>query len=247
MPLLYRARRSALKTKDGKNQWYPSLVKVGKAVDSQELGELIAEKSSLSPGDVHNVIRTLMSTIRHELLSSRSVQLDGLGTFRMIIHANGTGVDTFDEVSHKQVNKLTVHFSPAYTINPDGSRTRTLYEDASYERIDTKFLSVPVTPGTFSIADVTLNGTSIAAGSGALSVASGDTLQISGSRLTDITFRASVTIGGITGTTSTVDLSGGVGTVTDSSETSIAVSVTINGEINSLMRADDGSIIFSFE
>ena len=32
--------------------------KWGRAVDAQQLAEVIAEKSSLTPGDVHNVIRT---------------------------------------------------------------------------------------------------------------------------------------------------------------------------------------------
>lgn len=58
MPLFYRARQSQLKTKEGKKQWHLTLVKVGKMVTSQQLAEVIAEKSSLTPGDVHNVIRT---------------------------------------------------------------------------------------------------------------------------------------------------------------------------------------------
>ena len=61
MPLFYRARQSQLKTKEGKKQWHLTLVKVGKMVTSQQLAEVIAEKSSLTPGDVHNVIRNLMT------------------------------------------------------------------------------------------------------------------------------------------------------------------------------------------
>ena len=45
--------------------------------------EVIAEKSSLTPGDVHNVIRNLMTVMRSQLLNSRTVRLDGLGTFTM--------------------------------------------------------------------------------------------------------------------------------------------------------------------
>ena len=81
MPLFYRARQSQLKTKEGKKQWHLTLVKVGKMVTSQQLAEVIAEKSSLTPGDVHNVIRNLMTAMRKELLNSRSVRLEGLGLF----------------------------------------------------------------------------------------------------------------------------------------------------------------------
>ena len=49
MPLFYRARQSQLKTKEGKKQWHLTLVKVGKMVTSQQLAEVIAEKSSLTP------------------------------------------------------------------------------------------------------------------------------------------------------------------------------------------------------
>ena len=93
MPLFYRARQSQLKTKEGKKQWHLTLVKVGKMVTSQQLAEVIAEKSSLTPGDVHNVIRNLMTAMRKELLNSRSVRLEGLGTFTMKACTQGHGVD----------------------------------------------------------------------------------------------------------------------------------------------------------
>ena len=84
MPLLYYARQSQLKTKDGVKQWHLTLKKVGRAVSLQQLGEMVAEKCSATPGDVHNVIRNLMSVMRMQLLNSRTVRLDGLGTFTVI-------------------------------------------------------------------------------------------------------------------------------------------------------------------
>ena len=65
MPLLYYARQSQLKTKDGVKQWHLTLKKVGRAVSLQQLGEMVAEKCSATPGDVHNVIRNLMSVMRY--------------------------------------------------------------------------------------------------------------------------------------------------------------------------------------
>ena len=47
MPLFYYARQSSLATKEGAKLWHLSLKKVGRAVDAQQLAEVIAEKSSL--------------------------------------------------------------------------------------------------------------------------------------------------------------------------------------------------------
>ena len=68
-------------TKSGDKKWHLNLVKVGKVVSTQQLAEMIAEKSSLTPGDVHNVVRNLMTAMRSALLDSKTVRLDGLGTF----------------------------------------------------------------------------------------------------------------------------------------------------------------------
>ena len=99
MPLLYYARQSQLKTKEGVKQWHLALKKVGRAVNLQQLGEMVAEKCSATPGDVHNVVRNLMSVMRLQLLNSRTVRLDGLGTFTVIARTRGKGVDAEKDVS----------------------------------------------------------------------------------------------------------------------------------------------------
>ena len=103
MPLFYYARQSSLATKEGAKLWHLSLKKVGRAVDAQQLAEVIAEKSSLTPGDVHNVIRNLMTVMRSQLLNSRTVRLDGLGTFTMKARTRGKGVVKSEDVNPNQV------------------------------------------------------------------------------------------------------------------------------------------------
>ena len=76
-----------------------SLKKVGRAVDAQQLAEVIAEKSSLTSGDVHNVIRNLMTVMRSQLLNSRTVRLDGLGTFTMKVRTRGSGAQPEDGIN----------------------------------------------------------------------------------------------------------------------------------------------------
>ena len=81
--LIYKAVQSNIASKDKKKKWHPCLIKMGNVVDTQMIGETIAERSSLTAGDVHNVIRNLMAVMREQLLNSRTVKLEGLGTFTM--------------------------------------------------------------------------------------------------------------------------------------------------------------------
>ena len=125
MPLFYYARQSQIATKEGVKTWHLSLKKVGKVVDTQLLAESIAEKSSLTPGDVQNVIRNLMSTMRMHLLNSRTVRLNGL-------------------VNPNQVTALRCQFTPEYTRPAAIGTTRALLQGVEFE----KWLEAAVEGGT---------------------------------------------------------------------------------------------------
>ena len=134
MPLFYYARQSSLKTKEGVKTWHLTLKKVGRAINSQMLAESIAEKSSLTPGDVHNVVRNLMSTMRQQLLNSRTVRLDGLGTFTMKARTRGRGVAKEEDVSPNQVTALRCQFTPEYTRPAAIGITRALLQGVEFEK-----------------------------------------------------------------------------------------------------------------
>ena len=134
MPLLYYARQSQLKTKDGVKQWHLTLKKVGRVVSLQQLGEMVAEKCSATPGDVHNVIRNLMSVMRMQLLNSRTVRLDGLGTFTVIARTRGKGVDKEKDVNPNQVTSLHFMFTPEYTRPAALGTTRALWQGVEFEK-----------------------------------------------------------------------------------------------------------------
>ncbi len=134
MPLFYYARQSSIATKEGAKLWHLSLKKVGRAIDCQMLAESIAEKSSLTPGDVHNVIRNLMTTMRLHLLNSRTVRLDGLGTFTMKARTRGKGVETEKDVNPNQVTALRCQFTPEYTRPAAIGTTRALLQGVEFEK-----------------------------------------------------------------------------------------------------------------
>ncbi|MCD8182345.1 MAG: HU family DNA-binding protein [Bacteroides sp.] len=132
MPLFYDVRQSQIATKDGVKTWHLSLKKVGKTVDTQLLAENIAEKSSLTPGDVQNVIRNLMTTMRTYLLNSRTVRLNGLGTFTMKARTRGKGVNKPEDVNPNQVTALRCQFTPEYTRPAAIGTTRALLEGVEF-------------------------------------------------------------------------------------------------------------------
>ena len=134
MPLLYYARQSQLKTKEGVKQWQLAWIKVGRSVNLQQLGEMVAEKCSATPGDVHNVVRNLMSVMRLQLLNSRTVRLDGLGTFTVIARTRGKGVDAEKDVSPNQVTSLHFMFTPEYTRPAALGTTRALWQGVEFEK-----------------------------------------------------------------------------------------------------------------
>lgn len=134
MPLFYRARQSQIATKEGSKLWHLSLVKVGKVVSLQELAEKIAEKSSLTPGDVHNTVRNLMTVMRNELLNSRSVRLDGLGTFTIIARTRGKGVKDEKDVNPNQVVTLKCQFTDEYTRPAALGVTRAMIQGVQFEK-----------------------------------------------------------------------------------------------------------------
>ena len=146
MPLIYKPYQATLANKEGQKLYSPRLVKFGKAVNTQKMAELIAEKASLTAGDVHNVIRNLMSVMREQLLNSRTVRLEGLGTFTMIAKANGKGVELESKVSSAQITSLRCQFTPEYTREANGSATRALTSGV-------EFVHVKDVAGSFVAAD----------------------------------------------------------------------------------------------
>lgn len=136
MTLLYKAFQTTMKSKDGIKKWFPRLVKFGKRVYIKDIADEIAEKSSLTRGDVYNVIDNLIGITGRNLMDGKSVVYDGLGTFTAVLKAGGNGVDTFEEVNDSQVKGIRIRFTPSYTHNGVEGTTRALFKGISFQRID---------------------------------------------------------------------------------------------------------------
>ncbi len=136
MAQLFRAVQSPILNQEGKRLWHPQLVKIGKAVTTQEVARMIAQRSSLSEGDTHNVMRNLPYVLKDLLTSSRSVNIEGLGTFRLSCTSKG-GVETAEEVNANQIKRLRILFSPTFTRNPGEGTTRSMFTGIQYVKYET--------------------------------------------------------------------------------------------------------------
>ena len=90
-------------------------------------------------------MRNLMSVMREQLLNSRTVRLEGLGTFTMVAKACGKGVEQESKVSSSQIVSLRCQFTPEYTRSA-GNTTRALTAGV-------EFVHVKDVAGSFVAAD----------------------------------------------------------------------------------------------
>lgn len=134
MALNFKAKQSTLKTKDGDQLWYPTLVKEGGTVRILKIAEQIAEKTSLTEGDVYNVVKSLIRVMNDKLMNGFSVCLDELGTFTAIAKAGGKGVKNPEDVNASQIKSLRIRFTPAYKRTPMEGVTRALLHGVEFKR-----------------------------------------------------------------------------------------------------------------
>jgi len=134
MPVLFKATQNTVKSADGTKKWRPALVKWRKVITTQQISEKIAEKSSLTPGDVHNVIRNMSAVMKDYLMNSFTVNLEGLGTFTLSANVRGNSVDDPDDVNYRQINNLRIRFTPSGNRDQGQGTTRSMYTGISYER-----------------------------------------------------------------------------------------------------------------
>lgn len=69
-------------------KYYACLITSGKK-DLQRIGNDIAERSSLSRGDVYNVLEQLVELFPQYLIEGQTISLGALGNFRLSAHSAG--------------------------------------------------------------------------------------------------------------------------------------------------------------
>ena len=84
--------------------------------------------------------------MRSQLLNSRTVRLDGLGTFTMKARTRGKGVVKSEDVNPNQVTALRCQFTPEYTRPAAIGTTRALLQGGSRKMDGSGDLTVRMMP-----------------------------------------------------------------------------------------------------
>jgi len=107
-----------------KVKWYASPVNDGR-ITQRDLAKDIVDNSSLSKGDVANVIENLLDTMPKYLLMGKSVSLGEFGTIRLSFTSEG--VDSADKFNPNLITGAKVVFTP-------GVELKKTLEDVSFEK-----------------------------------------------------------------------------------------------------------------
>lgn len=102
-------------------KWYASPKLTGKR-DLRSLSKDLSEVSSLSAGDVQNVIINLIDQLSKWLMEGNSVKLDGFGTFRLSFSSNG--VATKEEVTASNIKEIYILFEADEEIKERVKKTK---------------------------------------------------------------------------------------------------------------------------
>lgn len=102
-------------------KWYAVARLTGKR-GLKDLSKDVAEVSSLSAGDVQNVIVNLCDQLPKWLMQGNSVKLDGFGTFRLSFSSNG--VEKKEDVTANLIKDIRIIFDPDDSIKERIAKTQ---------------------------------------------------------------------------------------------------------------------------
>jgi predicted histone-like DNA-binding protein len=102
-------------------KWYATPRLTGNR-DLKSLSKDLAEVSSLSAGDVHNVIVNLIDQIPKWLMEGNSVKLDGFGSFRLSF--TSTGEVLKEDVTADSIDDIHIIFDADVAIKERVNKTK---------------------------------------------------------------------------------------------------------------------------
>lgn len=92
-----------------KKKWYANAVNSSK-IGQKEIAKSISSKSSLTSGDVANVIQNLLEELPKELLKGNIVKLEDFGSFRISISSEG--VENEKDFKASMIKDVRIIFTP---------------------------------------------------------------------------------------------------------------------------------------
>ena len=102
-------------------KWYATPRLTGSR-DLKNLSKDLSEVSSLSAGDVQNVIVNLIDQLPKWLMEGYSVKLDGFGSFRLSFSSEGEAVK--EDISADSIKEIYILFVPDVAIKERINKTK---------------------------------------------------------------------------------------------------------------------------
>jgi predicted histone-like DNA-binding protein len=102
-------------------KWYASPINDGK-INENDLSKEIVALSSLSRGDVSNVIANVIDAIPKYLLMGKSISLGELGTLRLSLSSEG--VEKPEEFNVSMIGKIKVIFTPSVSLKDEVKKVK---------------------------------------------------------------------------------------------------------------------------
>ncbi|MBN2164800.1 MAG: HU family DNA-binding protein [Marinilabiliaceae bacterium] len=117
-------QRSNPLNKTAEAKWYANAVNEGK-ISKTEISKEISGRSSLTRGDVSNVIENLIDELPKYLAMGKSVNLGDFGTFRLSLSSDGASSEK--EFNAGMIRGAKVIFTP-------GKELKKVIENISFEK-----------------------------------------------------------------------------------------------------------------
>lgn len=120
-------RKSPL-DKKSPGKFYPQLIVWGKSATLASISKRMKDKSSLSLGDIQNVITGFVEELRAELYNGHAVNIENFGVFSLAATTKGT--EKKEDCLSENIESVRICFRASNSIRPN------LNPDRKEDRID---------------------------------------------------------------------------------------------------------------
>ncbi|MBQ4632302.1 MAG: HU family DNA-binding protein [Prevotella sp.] len=115
MAIYYRLYQNNNEQHKGYGKWYARAVMM-RSVSTKELAVTMQENCTVKRGDIEAVLRELSSTMMKELADSKSVRIEGLGSFKVGLKTSGSdSVKEFTAAAN--VKGMHIIFTPESSLD----------------------------------------------------------------------------------------------------------------------------------
>ena len=108
------------------NVYYPRAITIGSAINTDQIAEALADRSTVTKTDVKAVLTEMADVMSQYMAQGKSVKLEGLGSFRLGLNTKGVAnEEDFD--FQTQLQHVKVNFTPETTYPAStGAATRSM-------------------------------------------------------------------------------------------------------------------------